>query len=158
MTDLFSWTDIILTISAISISVGISWLLKFILKKVRRPNGKKAGFVSLNTVLAFSIISSIALTTEDWFLTGLVVIPAYLIGRESIRNKNNYAWQICLSAIIGIFTPYFIFYLYKRNISGGASIERAEFSNMPNNAVDDRRQADTAPELRLERSDDLDNF
>lgn len=157
MSEIFNWTEILLCVGSISICLGLSWLLKFILKKVRRPNGKKGGFVSLTTVLAFSIISCIALTTEDWFLTLLVVIPAYLIGRESIKNKNNYTWQVCVSATIGLFIPYGIFYLYNTH-SNKTITDREEYNDMPDNAIDDRREADTAPELSLLDEERLDEI
>ena len=131
-------------------------LVKNLLHGYRRPNGKKGGIISFHVAVAFATVTVVAMTTKDWFLTGLTVILAYLIGRGRLDEGQHYMYQVVVGALVGVLIPYGIFYLYyKRFRSESSSYEREVYEDKPERAHDDRREADEAPELRL---DDLDDF
>lgn len=147
-------TDIILTIISIFFAILFTMLIKHLFKNYRRPNGKKGGFISLHVVIAFSIITCIGLITKDWFITGLTVILAYLIGRGRLDEKQHYMYQVIISSIIGISIPILIFYLYIKKINNNNdnnSDTREDYEDKPEKAIDNRHEADIeAPELKLE--------
>ena len=80
MSTSVEWIDIMLATGSIVTVGAFTMLIKSILYKYRRPNGKKGGIISFHTAIAFAIVTVVAMTTKDWFLTGLAVILAYLIG------------------------------------------------------------------------------
>ena len=112
MSSLIEWTDIMLGVAAIIIAGGFTLMIKSFLRKYRRPNGKKGGIVSLHTTLAFAIVTVVAMATKDWYLTGLSVILAYLIGRGRMDEGQHYMYQVVIGALIGVMIPYGVFYLY----------------------------------------------
>nr|QBK87884.1 MAG: PAP2 superfamily protein [Marseillevirus LCMAC202] len=155
MSTSVAWTDIMLAIGSIVIVGGFTLLIKSFLHKYRRPNGKKGGIISFHVAVAFAIVTVVAMTTKDWFLTGLTVVLAYLIGRGRLDEGQHYMYQVVVGAVIGVLIPYGIFYLYYRRIRSGSYESRAEYNDKPDRAHDDRQEADEAPELRLEDLDDL---
>ena len=162
MSTTIEWTDIMLTVGSIIAAGAFTLLLKSLLYKYRRPNGKKGGIISFHVAVAFAIVTSIALVTKDWFLTGLAVILAYLIGRGRLDEGQHYLYQVSMGAIAGVLIPYAIFYAYHKRLghSSGSSdytvLDREDYDDKPHRAHDDRREADDAPELRLEDVDELD--
>ena len=135
---------------------GFTMLVKNLLYKYRRPNGKKGGIISFHATVAFATVASIAMITKDWFLTALTVLLAYLIGRGRMDEGQHYMYQVVIGAVVGIGVPYGIFYLYHRKFSGlggGSGGDRFEYEDKPDKAVDHRHEADEAPELKL---DDID--
>jgi hypothetical protein len=155
MSTTVEWKEIMLTAGSI-IAVGtFTLLLKSLLYKYRRPNGKKGGIISFHVALAFAIVTSVALVTKDWFITGLVVILAYLIGRGRLDEGQHYLYQVVMGAIAGVLIPYGIFYAYYKRLSVSTLLEREDYDEKPSRAHDDRKEADKAPELRLD-NDELD--
>lgn len=156
MSTSVDWTDIILAVVSI-VAVGAFVLfVKSILRKYRRPNGKKGGIISFHVAIAFAIVTVVAMTTKDWFLTGLSVILAYLIGRGRLDEGQHYMYQVVIGAILGVAIPYSIFYLYYKRMQGQSTrvYEREDYDDKPDRAHDDRYEADeNAPELRLEDHD-----
>lgn len=154
-----NFVEIMLSITSLIAVFGFTKLLKTLLYKYRRPNGKKGGLISLNTAVAFSILTVVALTTKDCFLTSLSIIPAYLIARNRVYDGQHYMYQTVLGAIIGIVVPYGIFYAYYKRIDSENDTEtyydRERYDDMPSNAFDDRSEADEVPELRLEDLEDV---
>lgn len=161
MSTSVEWTDIMLAVVSIVVAGAFTLLVKSLLRKYRRPNGKKGGIISFHVAVAFATVTVVAMTTKDWFLTGLTVILAYLIGRGRLDEGQHYMYQVVIGAIIGVLLPYGIFYLYYKRLSGGSSsshtYEREDYDDKPERAHDDRHEADeNAPELRLEDPDELD--
>ena len=159
MSTTIEWADIILAVVSILAAGGFALLLKNVANGYRRPNGKKGGVVSFDTTVAFATITVIALTTKDWFLTGLTVVLAYLIGRSRLAENQHYMYQVVLGAIIGVVIPYAIFYLYYKKVhgsSGSGEYYREEYEDKPERAIDERHEADAHTELRLEDIDDHD--
>jgi len=146
-------TNIILSVISIIVASLFTLFMKKLFKNYRRPNGKKYGFVSLHATIAFSIVTIIAFTTRDIFLTSLTVILAYLIGRGRLDERQHYLYQVILGSMVGILFPTGIFYLYNKKINTSESDSiniREEYDDKPDNASDDRDEADLAPELKLE--------
>ena len=154
MSTSIDWTNILLASGSIIAAGAFTFFIKNFLYRYRRPNGKKGGIISLHTTIAFATVTTIALVTKDWFLTGLAVILAYLIGRGRLDEGQHYTYQVALGAIIGVAVPYGIFYLYNKKINEkGMSEDREErenYDDRPSNASDERHEADEAPELKLE--------
>lgn len=149
-----AWKDMAVGIGVVIAAGAIVMLLKSMFYNYRRPNGKKGGVVSFHTATAFAIVTVIAMNTKDWFLTALAVFLAYLISRGRMDEGQHYLYQVILGAIIGVAVPYSLYYLYYNNLGGGGySIEREEYADMPSRAVDDRHEADAAPELSLNLND-----
>jgi len=156
------WICIVLAIISIFATTAFALLIKKLLRRIRRPNGKKGGIISLHTAIAFSTVTVIALTTRDWFITALTVILAYLIARDRIDEKKHYFSQVLFGALLGIGIPYGIYYLSEKQLgidcsNGSGSSEnytvldsfREEYDDKPGHAIDNREEADSAPELRL---------
>jgi membrane-associated phospholipid phosphatase len=129
--------------------------IKKLLRRYKRPNGKKGGIVSLHAAIAFSTVAVVALTTKDWYLTGLTAVLAYLIARSRIEERQHYLYQVIFGVILGVAVPFGIFYMYNKRSGGGDyTYLREEYDNMPSRAHDDRHEADIeAPELRLDDED-----
>ncbi len=157
MSTLIDWTSIILAVGSIITAGALTFFIKNIFYKYRRPNGKKGGIISLHTTIAFATVTTIALITKDWFLTGLAVILAYLIGRGRLDEGQHYLYQVVIGAIIGVAIPYGIFYLYNKKMTSSkreySPEERETYNDKPSHASDDRHEADEVPELRLEDID-----
>jgi len=147
--------DFILSVGSILLACIFTIIVKKILKNYKRPNGKKGGIISLHATIAFSIATIIALTTKDWYLTGLTVILAYLIARGRLDERQHYMYQVILGAIVGITVPSTVFYLYfnkmypKDEYSREDTV-REEYEDKPANASDERNEADLEPDLKLE--------
>ena len=160
MSTVVEWKEILLAVGSIIAVGAFTLLVKSIMYKYRRPNGKKGGIVSLHTALAFATITVVAMVTKDWFITAMTVILAYLIGRGRLDEGQHYIYQVVISAVFGILIPYGIFYLYYNKLYGRnrTSYEsREEYDDKPERALDDRHEADTeAPELRIDDEYDLD--
>jgi len=154
------WIDIILAVLSILAAGGFTLLIKYLLHKYKRPNGKKGGVVSVHVAIAFATVTVVALATKDWFLTGLTILLAYLIGKGRLDEGQHYMYQVVLGIIIGITIPFSIFYLYNKKINFTSSEARHEYDDKPERARDDRHEADDAPELRLDDDDgdDIDSF
>nr|QBK87562.1 MAG: PAP2 superfamily protein [Marseillevirus LCMAC201] len=156
MSTLVEWTDIMLAIGSIVIVGAFTLLVKNLLHKYRRPNGKKGGIISFHVAVAFATVTVVAMATKDWFLTGLTVVLAYLIGRGRLDEGQHYMYQVVVAAIIGVLIPYGIFYLYYKRINSGEYYESREvYDDKPDRAHDDRHEADEAPELSLEEIDEF---
>lgn len=161
MSTSIEWVDIMLAIGSIVAAGGFTMLVKNLLKKYRRPNGKKGGIISFHATVAFAVVTVVAMTTKDWFLTGLTVLLAYLIARGRLDEGQHYMYQVVIGAVLGVSIPFGIFYLYYRKFSkssgSSSSYEREEYDDKPERAKDDRHEADIeAPELKLDDLDDLD--
>lgn len=157
MNTIFSNKEIVLSLVSIILTFAFSYFIKDWLKSYRKPNGKKGGVLSLQTTIAFSIIAVIAMVTKDVMLTALTVILAYFISRNQIENKQSFIYQIIISIIVGLGIPYIIFWIVNEKLSGNNSnytmIER-EY-NEPrehNESKDERHEADSSPDLKLETS------
>jgi len=142
------WIDIILTVISILLSGGLALIVKNLFNKYKRPNGKRGGVISLHVAVAFATVTCIALTTKDWFLTGLTILLAYLIARGRLDGSQHFMYQVILGLLIGILLPFMVFYLY--NKKWNISENREVYENKPEKAVDNRHEADAAPELRLD--------
>lgn len=127
---------------------GIVIATKSLLKNYKRPNGKKGGILSFHVATAFAILTTIAMITQDWFITGLAVILAYLIARGRMDESQHYTYQVVLSAILGIVVPAAVWYYASRKQE--VVYEREDYADMPSSAVDDRHEADEFTELKLE--------
>lgn len=151
------WKQIIMGTGSIIAAGGLAMLFKMLFYKYRRPNGKKGGFISFHASMAFAIVTVIAVTTKDWYLTGLTVLLAYLVARGRLDEGQHYMYQVISGAVIGVGVPFAIFYMYHRYIDGdcGGYYEREEYDDKPERAHDDRYEADEAPELKLDDLDDL---
>ena len=151
------WTNILLSTFSVLTVLAFAILIKNLLYKYKRPNGKKGGIISYHVVIAFSIITCIALITRDWFITLLTIILAYLIGKGRLETQH-YLYQVAISAIMGVLIPYSIFYLYHTRIHNSGYNEdtyvRTHYDDKPDNAHDDRIEADKASDLKLEEIDD----
>lgn len=149
------WTNVMLSVGSILLAGGFTMLIKNILRKYRRPNGKKGGILSLHTAVAFAVVTVIAMTTKDWFLTGLAVILAYLIARGRMDEGQHYLYQIVITSIIGVAIPYALFYFYHKNMTVHADSDssRDEYTDKPTRANDDRHEADQHTELKLSDDD-----
>jgi len=134
---------------ALATSLVIGVLIRKLFSGVKKPNKKGYGLVNLHTTLAFSIVTAVAITTGDYFITGLMLILAYLTARTQLLSNLNYFYQIVFSALLGIGITWGVFTLSENNISHDES--RNDYTEIrPSNAVDDREEADTqAPELKL---------
>lgn len=154
MSTAVDWTDIALSAVAISVTGATAIVIKKIFRKYRRPNGKKGGIVSLHVALAFSVVTVLALTTRNWFITGLAVFLAYLIAKGRLDENQHYLYQVLIGLTVGIAVPYSIFYLFYQRKEHEPMVEmmppREEYYDMPPSAMDERFEADTAPELRLD--------
>lgn len=162
MTTTFEWTDMMLVIGSVVAAGGFTLLAKSFLGKYRRPNGKKGGVISCHTAVAFAVVTAIALSTKDWFLTGLTIILAYLIGRGRLDEGQHYMYQVVLGAIFGVAIPYGIFYIYYNRITGSSggdmgryNSDREKYVDKPARAHDDRMEADDHSDLRI---DDIEDF
>lgn len=153
MQSRIAWKDMAVGIGVVIATGAIVMLLKSMFYNYRRPNGKKGGVVSFHAATAFAIVTVIAMNTKDWFLTALAVVLAYLISRGRMDEGQHYLYQVVLGAIIGVAVPYGLYYMYYNKIGGGYGIEREEYADMPSRAVDDRHEADEAPELSLDLND-----
>lgn len=149
------WQQILMGVGSIIGAGGLALLLKMLFYKYRRPNGKKGGCVSFHVAVAFSIVTVVAITTKDWYLTGLTAVLTYLVARGRLDESQHYMYQVVLGAIIGIGFPFAVFYTYYRYINGDNSHVREEYNDRPERAYDDRHEADEAPELRLDDLDDI---
>jgi hypothetical protein len=149
MSSILNWTNIGISLLSLIFVLFVSFIIKNVLYKIKKPNGKKGGIISFHVALAFTIVSIIALTTKDWFITAMVIILAYLIGREKLDNGQHYLYQITISAVLGVLVPYGIFYFYINKFTNVEQV-RETYDDKPESAVDDRHEADEAPELRLE--------
>lgn len=159
MSTNLEWMDITLGIGSILAAGGFALLVKKILHGYRRPNNKKGGIISLHAALAFSTITVIAMTTKDWFITGLSVLLAYLIGKGRLEENQHYPYQVAFGTIAGVGITFGIFYLYNKKFGGGGSATpvsdlRESYSDKPERARDDRHEADTEKELAID--DDMD--
>ena len=153
MSTSLEWVQIALSVGSIAAATSLAYGIKSLLHRYRSPNGKRGAIISLHTVVAFATITVVALTTKDWFLTGLTIILAYLVGRGKLDSGQHYLYQVIVAAIIGVAIPYSIFYLYYNKLASGGGYDREEYDDKPKNAVDERFEADEAPELRLEDID-----
>ena len=149
--------DICLSVVSIILVAGFVMLVKHFLNGYRRPNGKKGGIISNHVAIAFAVVTVVALTTQDLFITLLVVLLAYIIGRGRLDEGQHYVYQVVIGAIIGVAIPYGVFYLYNNKFGSGGYITntaRMEYDDIPDRAHDDRHEADeNAPELKID--DDL---
>jgi len=146
------WPLLMVSILSLVATIGVSLAIKSGFHRYRRPNGKKGGFVSIHTALAFSIVTVVALTTKDWFLTGLAVLLAYLIAKGRIDADQHYFYQVILGAIMGITVPYGAFYIYNatRPERQSEHHEHHEHHHSDDHHGDDREKAsEEAPELEL---------
>lgn len=154
MNTIFSNKEIVLSLVSIILTFAFSYFIKDWLKSYRKPNGKKGGVLSLQTTIAFSIIAVIAMVTKDVMLTALTVILAYFISRNQIENKQSFIYQIIISIIVGLGIPYIIFWIVNEKLSGNNSNYKREY-NEPReyeNPKDERHEADSSPDLKLETS------
>lgn len=158
MSTTIEWTEIMLAMVSIVVTGAFIMLIKNVLYKYRRPNGKKGGILSFHVAIAFAIVTVVAMITKDWFLTGLSVLLAYLVGRGRLDEGQHYMYQVVVGAIFGVMIPYGIFYLYHKRLDSmnDRVYEREEYIDKPARAHDDRHEADEkAPELRLDDPDDF---
>lgn len=146
------WCDLSLGLGSILLTLVLILSIKSVFYRYKRPNGKKGGLVSIHVALATSIITVIAMTTKDPYITGLSVILAYLIGRGRLDEGQHYLYQVLISGFIGITIPSAIYYSYYSRTTNNDVI-REEYEEKPEKAVDDRHEADSVPELRLEDFD-----
>lgn len=165
MTTSVAWSDILVASGTLIVTGLFAVLIKNFMYKYRRPNGKKGGVISFHAVIGFAIVTVVAMTTKDWFITGLAVILGYLIARGRLDEGQHYMYQIVLSAVIGIGMPVGLYYLYYKRLQSSDSdysYEREEYDDKPDHARDERYEADEAPELRLvdkdSDPDDLDDL
>jgi hypothetical protein len=149
-----NWLNIGLSVLSILSILLFSFIIKNLLYKIKKPNGKKGGIISFHVALAFTIVTIVALTTKDWFLTAMVIILAYLVGRGKLDEGQYYIYQVAISAIFGVLIPYGIFYLYINKFSTQNISYREEYEDKPPKAIDNRKEADEAPELALNDIDD----
>ena len=144
------WFEISLGLGSILLTLILIMAMKSVFYRYKRPNGKKGGLVSVHVALATSIITVIAMTSKDPYITGLSVVLAYLIGRGRLDEGQHYLYQVLISGFIGIAIPAGIYYSY---YGSNDSVVREVYEDKPERAVDDRHEADTVPELRLEDFD-----
>ena len=144
------WTDIMLSVGSVAAVGGLALLIKNLFPKYKRPNGKKGGVISMHVAVAFAIVTVVAMTTKDWFLTGLTVILAYLIARGRLDEGQHYTYQVVMGAVLGVMVPFGIFYYSRIRNAASVTYEREEYTEAPERAQDDRYEADDAPELRLD--------
>ena len=147
-SSMIGYKEIMLSIGSILVVTAFIFIIKKYMGKYKRPNGKRKGITSLNVALAFSIITVLALTTRDWFITSLVVILAYIIGRNKIDSGEYYMYQVI---------PFGIFYYYDKNIlkNSGKVIAEEEEEDMRNydeeNSKEESREEDNDDDdLRLD--------
>jgi len=156
MSQLMDGKDILLASASILITFLVAYVLKKMFYGIKRPNGKKGGIISFHIIIGFSIVSSIALISRDWFITALTIVLAYIIGRDKLEQGKHYMYQIILSAVIGVIVPYLIIYMYNNRGSltqYSKSDSRKEYDDKPEKAIDERNEADLAPDLKLEEVD-----
>jgi hypothetical protein len=108
-------TKTLLGISSIVLSIIISYILSNYIR-TKRPNNKY-GLVSTEIVLAFTIVTVIALITKDPFLITITVFLAFLVSRYHYDTKKSYIYQIFFSIVIGIVIPYTGFVVYEKFIT-----------------------------------------
>jgi hypothetical protein len=145
----FTIEQIVLIIGSIVLVFCATLVIKYILHGIKRPNSRKGGIISLHAAVAFAIVTSIAIVTQDWILVSLAVLLAFLISKGKLDTSQNYIYQIIISCIVGVGIPIGLFYLNDRRHQNMPS-ERDTFENKPEKARDDRHEADSAPELRLD--------
>lgn len=147
-----SWRDIMLSVGSILVVIGLVFLVKKYMGKYKRPNGKKKGLTSINVALAFSVITVIAMTTRDWFVTGLAIILAYIVGRNKIDSGEYYMYQVIIGAIIGIGIPFGIFYYYDKKFSKiGGDMELSKEKEHNSEEIKEEEEIESdSEELKLE--------
>lgn len=147
-----NWIEIILSSISIFIVGILSLSIKNLLYNNKKPNGRKGGIVSFNISIAFSIITVIAIISQDLYVTGLTILLAYLISKEKIELRQHYLYQVILSSLIGITLPCGVFYFYYNKDKFGKqnNYEREVFYDMPEKGEDNRYEADQVPDLRLD--------
>jgi hypothetical protein len=151
--------EMIIGIIAIVLAVVVGIVIKKSTSNFRRPNGKRGGgLASFHSVVAFAILTTVWLSTRDVFVTILTAILTVSICKQRMSDDKHYAYQIILGGIIGTAVVYSIFFVYDRrpligislNMDSFYSSKRDRIEHMPNSAVDDRNEADSYPDLKLD--------
>ena len=114
-------TNVVLIIGSLVVTTAIAIVIKMIFYKVKRPNGKRGGIISLHAALAFSIVVCIALITKNWLVITLTCIMAYLIAMGRIDSKQHHAYQVIFGGVLGGLVSMSIFYLYTDKVNFGIS-------------------------------------
>ena len=122
-------TKTLLGISSIVLAIIISYILINYVR-TKKPNNKH-GLVSADVVLAFTIVTVIALITKDPFLITITVFLAFLVSRYHYDAKKSYIYQIFFSIIIGIAIPYASFMVYEKYSSSNGNSNSNSSNTIP---------------------------
>lgn len=72
----------------------------------------RGGAVSGHTAIAFSLWTIIIYTTKDYFIIGLALLIAALVGQSRLRSKIHSLWEVVGGALIGVLGTSLFFKLF----------------------------------------------
>ena len=136
-------------------------LIRNIGYKYKSPTGKKGSIISFHASIATAIvvltvyITSMLEGVEKYLLIIFSIILAYLVIKNKYDSKEHYLYQLILGIIIGGIVPFGLNYASTSFFTpGGTSSDMPAREYAPEGIIDDRKEADSAPELRLKDAED----
>ena len=153
------WKNLLLTIGSLITVIGLCILIRNIGYKYKSPTGKKGSIVSFHAAIATAIVVLTVYITmtlegiEKYLLIIFSIVLAYLVIKNKYDSKEHYLYQLIFGIIIGGTIPFGLNYASTALFSSSQN-ELPEREYAPEGIVDDRKEADSAPELKLEEIDE----
>jgi len=145
-------------ISAIAISVAISVAIAYVLKRffyrVRRPNGRKGGVISMHATVIGALIVSVAIFAKDISITAIMAFLGYIAIRDRVDSGQHYMYQALFGFGVGAGVAIMVSSRIGHDNSdyndSYSNYEREYYDDIPKSASDERYEADDASDGVIE--------
>jgi hypothetical protein len=129
---------------------AIAWVVKLATKrKVKKPNGKKGGIISLQVVAAFAVLTCIGIVTRDPFAVVASAVLALLLVKTKYDAKHFHQNQLIGSAAMGVVLTMLGWWFIDGKLNPAAPLDRPDLF-APKPEMDQRREADGHAEYKLD--------